>query len=494
MDSGSKDSTVSVFPQDGRQGSPRRTPANLEAEQALLGALLVNNDAVDRVSEFLKPEHFYHPVHGRVFEACVKFREQHRIAEPRSLRDFFEGDPDLEAVGGPRYLYDLAGAAVSVINAADYGRIIHDLHLRRQLIGLGESVVEEAYDYDLESAAADQIHEAEEKLYKLATEGDFRSGFRPFSDVLKVAIDAASQALNRDTRLTGVTTGLVDMDQTLGGLQPSDLLILAGRPSMGKTALATNMAFNAAKAHMNSDGKEGAVVAFFSLEMSAEQLATRILSEESEIASEKIRKGEMRRSDFPRLTEAAQTLQRVPLFVDDTAGLTITQLRTRALRLKRQHDLGLVVVDYLQLMRPSGTSRMDNRVQEISEVTRGLKMVAKDLNVPVLALSQLSRAVEQREDKRPQLADLRESGSIEQDADVVMFVFREAYYVSKREPAEGTPEHDAWQAEMDKVHNLAEVIVAKQRHGPTRTVRLHFEGMFTRFSNLEQRHDVEGLD
>jgi len=424
----------------------------------------------------------------------VRFREQHRIAEPRSLRDYFEGDPDLEAVGGARYLYDLAGAAVSVVNTADYGRIVHDLHLRRQLIGLGESVVEGAYDHALDSTAADQIHETEEKLYKLATEGDFRSGFRPFADVLGEAIDAASKALNRDTHLTGVTTGLVDMDQTLGGLQRSDLLILAGRPSMGKSALATNMAFSAAKAYLQSEGKEGAVAALFSLEMSAEQLATRILSDEAEIPSEKIRKGEMRRADFPRLTEAAQTLQRVPLFVDDTAGLTITQLRTRALRLKRQHDLGLIVVDYLQLMRPSGTSRSDNRVQEISEITRGLKMIAKDLDVPVLALSQLSRAVEQREDKRPQLADLRESGSIEQDADVVMFVFREAYYVSKREPAEGTPDHDAWQAEMDRVHNLAEVIVAKQRHGPTKTVRLHFEGMYTRFSNLEQRYHTEPLD
>jgi len=494
MESHSKDNTVSVFPTDGLPTPTRRTPANLEAEQALLGALLVNNDAVDRVSEFLRPEHFYHPVHGRVFEACVRFREQHRIAEPRSLRDYFEGDPDLEAVGGARYLYDLAGAAVSVVNTADYGRIVHDLHLRRQLIGLGESVVEGAYDHALDSTAADQIHETEEKLYKLATEGDFRSGFRPFADVLGEAIDAASKALNRDTHLTGVTTGLVDMDQTLGGLQRSDLLILAGRPSMGKSALATNMAFSAAKAYLQSEGKEGAVAALFSLEMSAEQLATRILSDEAEIPSEKIRKGEMRRADFPRLTEAAQTLQRVPLFVDDTAGLTITQLRTRALRLKRQHDLGLIVVDYLQLMRPSGTSRSDNRVQEISEITRGLKMIAKDLDVPVLALSQLSRAVEQREDKRPQLADLRESGSIEQDADVVMFVFREAYYVSKREPAEGTPDHDAWQAEMDRVHNLAEVIVAKQRHGPTKTVRLHFEGMYTRFSNLEQRYHTEPLD
>jgi len=486
---------VPLFPADGA-ASPayRRTPANEEAEQALLGAIMINNEAIDRVAEFLRPEHFYFPAHGRIFTACLRFREQHRLADPLTLKDYFERDGDLEAVGGAQYLAQLASGIVSVVNAVDYARIIHDLHLRRRLIDLAEEMSAEAYDFDLDRSANDQIHGTEEKLYGLATEGDFRGGFRSFGDVLKVTIDAAQQALYRDTRLTGATTGLIDMDRMLGGLQPSDLLILAGRPAMGKTALATNMAFNTAKAYLESAGKEGAVVAFFSLEMSAEQLALRILSEEAEIASEKIRKGEMKRSDFPRLTEAAQTLERVPLYVDDTAGLTITQLRTRALRLKRQHDLGMIVVDYLQLMRPSGTQRTDNRVQEISEITRGLKMVAKDLNVPVLALSQLSRAVEQREDKRPQLADLRESGSIEQDADVVMFVFREAYYVSKREPTEGTPEHDAWQQEMDRVHNLAEVIVAKQRHGPTGTIRLHFEGMYTRFSNLEQRYGGDELE
>ncbi|NBB82591.1 MAG: replicative DNA helicase [Alphaproteobacteria bacterium] len=485
---------IDLFPgRDGDDAPYRRTPANEEAEQALLGAIMINNDAIDRVSEFLKPEHFYFPAHGRIFAAMLRFREQHRLADPLTLKDYFERDGDLEGVGGAQYLARLAGGIVSVVNAVDYARIIHDLHLRRQLIALAEEITTEAYDFDLESSATDQIQGTEEKLYGLATEGDFQGGFQPFQEVLKQAIQSAQQALYRDTRLTGATTGLVDMDRMLGGLQPSDLLILAGRPAMGKTALATNMAFNAAKAYVETDGKEGAVVAFFSLEMSAEQLAVRILSEEAEIASEKIRKGEMKRADFPRLTRAAETLERVPLYVDDTAGLTINQLRTRALRLKRQHDLGLIVVDYLQLMRPGGSNRADNRVQEISEITRGLKMVAKDLNVPVLALSQLSRAVEQREDKRPQLADLRESGSIEQDADVVMFVFREAYYVSKREPSEGTPEHDAWQQEMDRVHNLAEVIVAKQRHGPTGAIRLHFEGMFTRFSNLEQRYGGEEL-
>jgi replicative DNA helicase len=468
----------------------RQMPANEEAEQALLGAILINNDALERVSEFLEPEHFYNPAHGRIFAACKTLREQQRVADPVSLRHKFERDGDLQAVGGAHYLTELARSVVSVLNAEDYGRILYDMHLRRRLIALGEEVVNEAYGVDLDSQAIDQIQTAEEKLYRLSEVGDYRGGFQPFSRVLGEAIEQANKALHRDTRLTGATTGLVDMDRLLGGLQPSDLIILAGRPSMGKTALATNMAFNAAQAFQQSGGREGAVVGFFSLEMSAEQLATRILSDQAEIASEKIRKGEMKRADFPRLVQASEQLREVPLFVDDTAGLTITALRSRALRLKRQHNLGLIVIDYLQLMRPSGSQRTDNRVQEISEITRGLKMVAKDLNVPVLALSQLSRQVEQREDKRPQLADLRESGSIEQDADVVMFVFREAYYVGKREPALGTPEHAEWQAEMDRVLNLADAIVAKQRHGPTGTVQLHFEGMYTRFSNLEKRYDT----
>jgi replicative DNA helicase len=464
-------------------------PSNEEAEQALLGAILINNEALDRVSDFLKPEHFYIPANGRIYAACLRLREQLRVADPVTLKALFEQDGDLQAIGGARYLAELAGSIVSVLNVEDYARTIFDLHVRRQLISIGEETVNEAYRHDLDLAPEDQIRNAEEKLYRLANEGDFRKDYEHFSTIIDRTIDSASKALNRDTSLTGVTTGLVDLDRMLGGLQRSDLLILAGRPAMGKTALATNMAFNAAKAYFASGGKEGAVVAFFSLEMSSEQLALRILSDQAEIASEKIRKGDMKRSDFPRLVEAAQTLRQMPIYVDDTAGLTITNMRTRALRLKRQHDLGLIVVDYLQLMRPSGTQRTDNRVQEISEITRGLKMIAKDLDVPVLALSQLSRAVEQREDKRPQLADLRESGSIEQDADVVMFVYRDAYYVSKREPNEGTPEHAEWQAEMERVHNLAEVIIGKQRHGPTGTVKLHFEGSFTRFSNLERRYD-----
>ena len=466
----------------------RTQPANEEAEKALLGAILINNAVLDRISEFLRPEHFYYPVHGRIYAACLRLREAQRVADPVTLRDYFEQDGDLKDIGGGEYLADLAAGVVSVVNAEDYAHTTFDLHLRRRLIALGEDVVNEAYVPDLDRDAEQQIREAEEKLYSLANYGDFRGGLRSFDGVVDAALANAEQALNRDTRLTGVTTGLIDLDRMLGGLQRSDLVILAARPSMGKTALATNIAFNAAHAYLSKSGREGAVVGFFSLEMSAEQLATRILSDQARIPSEKIRKGEIKKADFPNLAEAAQTIRRVPLFVDDTAGLTISQLRTRAMRLQRQHGLGLIVVDYLQLMRPSGTQRIDNRVQEISEITRGLKMIAKDLDVPVLALSQLSRAVEQREDKRPQLADLRESGSIEQDADVVTFIFREAYYLEKREPQPDTAEHAEWQEAMNKVYSLAEVIIGKQRHGPTGTVRLHFEGMYTRFSNLDERY------
>lgn len=471
----------------------RQSPANEDAEKALLGALLINNDAIDRVVEFLRPEHFFFPAHARIYEACLTYRDKGRLADPLTLRTYFERDGDLTDIGGARYLIDLAASVISVVNAREYGQTIYELYLRRQLIRLGEETVTEAFDPAPEQSAIEQIQHAEEKLYRLAEEGEFGDGFSTFHAAVSSALETANRAMMRDTPLTGCTTGLNDLDRMLGGLQRSDLLILAGRPAMGKSALAANMAFNAAKRYLETEGKEGAKAAFFSLEMSSEQLATRILADRANVSSDEIRKGTLSRADFPRIAEAAAELAELPLFLDDTAGLTLTQLKTRALRLKRQHGLGMIVVDYLQLMRPGASQRTDNRVQEISEITRGLKMVAKDLDVPVVALSQLSRAVEQREDKRPQLADLRESGSIEQDADVVMFVFREAYYVGKREPSLDTPEHAAWQEEMVRVNNLAEVIVGKQRHGPTGTVRLKFEGMYTRFSNLETRFADEPL-
>jgi replicative DNA helicase len=469
----------------------RTPPRNIEAEQALLGAILVNNRAYERVSEFLRKEHFADPIHGRIYEACGRLIERGQIADGTTLKHVFDADPEFAEIGGAEYVARLARAAVTVINAGEYGRIVYDLHLRRCLIELGGEVINDAYDTSVEATALDNIEVAEQKLYDLATTGEIKNDFKPFAMAMASAIDMAQSAFQREGKLAGVATGFRKLDLLLGGLHPSDLLVLAGRPSMGKTALATNIAFNAAKAYRedvdetgNRHPADGAVVGFFSLEMSAEQLATRILAEEAQVPSEKIRKGELSHDDFERVVRASQTLQRTPFYIDDTPALSISALRTRARRLKRQQQLGLIVVDYLQLVAGGG-GREQNRVLEISEITRGLKTLAKELNVPVLALSQLSRAVEQREDKRPQLADLRESGAIEQDADVVMFIYRAEYYLERAQPREGTPEHDKWVTEMDAVHNLAEVIVAKQRHGPTNRVVLSFEGKFTRFGNIE---------
>jgi replicative DNA helicase len=478
----------------------RTPPHNIEAEQALLGAILVNNAAYHRVSEFLRPEHFAEAVHGRIFAAIVKLIERGQIANPVTLKNLFDQDGALADIGGAVYLARLAASVVTIINAEDYGRTVHDLYLRRQLIAIGEDVVNAAHDYDLERDARQQIETAEKQLFDLATTGQYEGGFRAFKQALTEAIDMAEAAFKRSGRTTGVSTGFTDLDKLLGGLHPSDLVVLAGRPSMGKTALATNIGFHAARAYRATqapDGRtvaeDGAVIGFFSLEMSAEQLATRILSEESGVASDRIRRGDVSHEDFDRFVQASQRLASVPFFVDDTPALTIAGLRTRARRLMRQQGLGLILVDYLQLLRGGGDGRgSENRVQEISEITRGLKALAKELNVPVIALSQLSRAVEQREDKRPMLSDLRESGSIEQDADVVMFVFREEYYLSRGEPTRRPEEtddkfnerYDRWKERLEQVHGTAEVIIAKQRHGPIGKVTLRFEGETTRFDNF----------
>ncbi|WP_240002293.1 replicative DNA helicase [Oleisolibacter albus] len=483
----------------GEKGQPayRTPPHNEEAEQAVLGAILVNNRAFEKVGEFLRPEHFFDPANQKIFAAIMKMIDRGQVANPLTLKAYFEQDNDLREIGGTDYLAQLAAAIVTVTNIEDYGRIIHDGYLRRQLIEVGEDMVNTAYKHELDVTANDQIEEAEKKLFELASFGDVKGDFIPFERALKAAIDTAEAAFRRTSHVTGVTSGLRDLDSKLGGLHPSDLLILAGRPSMGKTALATNIAFNAAKAYMLSGGKEGAPVGFFSLEMSAEQLALRILADQAEVSGDKIRRGDIAASDFPKFVEASQYLARVPFFVDDTPALTITAVRTRCRRLKRTQGLGLVVVDYLQLLRGGGTGRgPENRVQEISEITRGLKAIAKELHVPVIALSQLSRSVEQREDKRPQLSDLRESGSIEQDADVVMFVFREQYYLERAEPGQRPDEsqdkfndrYQRWQERLGQVHNTAEVIIGKQRHGPVGTVRLFFDGNFTRFGDLDTQH------
>ncbi len=467
----------------------RTPPHNIEAEQALLGAILVNNDAFDRVSDFLRVEHFSEELHRRIFEVVSQLIRAGKIATPVVLKSYV-GDHDLG--GGmttSKYLARLAAEATTIINAADYGRTIHDLALRRDLIVIGEDIVNTAYDSPADAEPRSQIEEAERKLYAIAESGQFGGGFESFGQAMTIAVDMAAKAFKRPGHLSGTATGLADLDNKMGGLQPSDLIIIAGRPGMGKTALATNIAFNVARAFRaepRDDGTmetmSGGIVGFFSLEMSSEQLATRILAEQSGVPSYKIRRGAITEDDFQNITDVVAELQRLPLYIDQTGGISVAQLVARARRLKRQRGLDVLVVDYLQLL--SGSKNKDNRVQEITEITTGLKALAKELNVPVLALSQLSRQVESRDDKRPQLSDLRESGSIEQDADVVMFVYREEYYLKNRQPREGTEEFIKWQNDMERAHGRAEVIIGKQRHGPTGTVELAFEDEVTRFTNL----------
>jgi replicative DNA helicase len=463
----------------------RAPPSNIDAEQALLGAILVNNDAYYRVSDFLEAGHFLEELHRRIFEVATTLIKAGKVATPVTMKTFL-GDQDLGGVTVSQYLARLAAEATTVINAEDYGRTVYDLAIRRQLIGIGEDMVNVAYDSPVDSAPREQIEEAERRLYELAETGRYDGGFQRFSDALTAAIDMAAAAYKREGALSGISTGLIDMDRTLGGLQPSDLIILAGRPAMGKTSLVTNIA-KAYEAEKQQDGTlktvNGGIVGFFSLEMSAEQLATRIIAEQSGVPSYKIRRGDMREDDFYKITEAAREMQSIPFYIDQTGGISIAQLAARARRLKRQRGLDVLIVDYLQLL--SGSSKKgENRVQELTEITTGLKALAKELSVPLIALSQLSRQVESRDDKRPQLSDLRESGSIEQDADVVMFVYREEYYLKNKEPKPGTEEYFKWQTEMDQVHGKAEVIIGKQRHGPTGTVQLAFQADITRFTNL----------
>jgi replicative DNA helicase len=478
----------------------RAAPHNLEAEQALLGAILVNNEAHDRVSGFLEPHHFFDPLHQQIYETAATLIGAGKQATPITLKTFFESaEPVGSGLSVPAYLGQLAANATTIINVRDYARTVYDLATRRQLIVIGEDMVNVAYDSPVDFPPKEQIEEAETRLFSLAETGKYGQGFATFSSALTAAIEMANSAYQRDGGLSGISTGLKALDAKLGGLQASDLVIIAGRPGMGKSSLATNIAFHIAKARVRSLAEradlkpddaahDGAVVGLFSLEMSAEQLATRIISEQAGIPSEKIRRGMIEENEFKRLVEVSQEMAALPLYIDQTGGITVAQLAARARRLKRQHGLGLLVVDYLQLLSGSLRRANEGRVQEVSEITTNLKALAKELNVPVLALSQLSRAVEAREDKRPQLADLRESGSIEQDADVVMFVFREEYYVERVKPQEGTAEFQDWMAKMQLVNGKAEVIVGKHRHGPTGTVELQFEANVTRFSDLA--HDA----
>ncbi|WP_026790483.1 replicative DNA helicase [Pleomorphomonas oryzae] len=469
----------------------RSAPHNVEAERQLLGAMLMNNETFFRVSDFLEPPHFFIEQHKAIYEKIGQLIRGGKVASPITLKTFYPADYQIAEMPVTQYLLRLASEATTIINAEDYGRIIHDLAVRRDLIRIGEDMVNIAYDAPIDMPPRAQIEDAERRLFGIAESGRYEGGFHTFSDALREAIDMAAAAYQRDGHLSGIATGLNDLDRTMGGLQRSDLIILAARPAMGKTSLVTNIAFNVANAYEAAEQPDGSlktvnggIVGFFSLEMSSEQLATRILAEQSEVSSSDIRRGNIDENQFAKLAAVAQRMQTLPLYIDHTGGISIAQLAARARRLKRQRGLDVVIVDYLQLLSGSSKSAQGGRVQEITEITTGLKALAKELAVPIIALSQLSRQVESRDDKRPQLSDLRESGSIEQDADVVMFIYRDEYYMQSRMPKEGTEDFFKWQTEMDRVTGKAEVIIGKQRHGPTGTVQLAFDASVTRFSDL----------
>jgi replicative DNA helicase len=466
-------------------------PANVEAEQALLGTLLYDNAAFERLGDNLQPRHFFEPFHQRLFEAIEAHIRKGQLAEPILIAQQFATDPAFNELGGVRYLADLVDRAPPAANAPDYARSIYDLALRRDLIRIGGEIASTAQQGDAELDARDQIERAEQQLYELAEAGGVTQGFVSFSDALQGAVAMAAEAHSRDGGLAGLSTGLIDLDQKIGGLHPSDLIIIAARPSMGKSSLAANIGFDVARNYAwepQPDGTKktvrGGVVAFFSLEMSADQLALRLLAEVSGVSGDRLRKGEIDAMEFGRVRDAAIEIQDAPFYIDDTGGISLAKLTARARRLKRTVGLDLLIIDYLQLITMGSTSRQENRVQEVSAITQGLKALAKELSIPVIALAQLSRQVENREDKKPQLADLRESGSIEQDADMVMFIYRESYYLSRLEPREGTEEHFKWQEQMDQVRGLAEIIIGKQRHGPIGTVKVSFNEDLTKFGNL----------
>ena len=477
------------------------TPYSQEAEQALLGALLYDNEIFHRVSGIVKAKHFYNPIHVRIFDSIATLVEHGKLADAIVLKNRFAQDDTLVDIGGVEYLARLLHDAPSGSAAPEYAKLIFDLAMRRELIRLGADISSDAKDMENDADAIQQIANAEGQLFSLAEVGTVQGGFESFDQSLLKSIEMATAAFSRDGSLSGISTGLLDMDRQLSGLHRSDLIILAGRPSMGKSSLAMNIAFHAAKAFKEERDENGilktvngARVAFFSLEMSSEQLATRLLAEQAEISSFHIRRGDITAEQFEVVRDAADEINSIPLYIDDTGGISIGQMAARSRRLKRMEGLDLIVVDYLQLL--TGGSRMkssDNRVQEVSMITQGLKALAKELDVPVLALAQLSRQVEQRDDKRPQLSDLRESGSIEQDADVVMFVYREEYYKARMEPTEGTEEHMKWQEEMEQLHGKAEVIVGKQRHGPIGTIKLSFRAELTKFGNLAEEDRYDGM-
>ena len=457
---------------------------NIEAEQAVLGALILENKLIDNLPDTFASFHFASEINQKIFESIKKMRDSGSVADPITITAYLKAEEIFQKADGQKYLLDLTDSVIGFTNISAYASIIYDLYLRREIVNISDAATVSARALDPTEKATDIIDATEKKLYDIAPALSGKGSIVPFGDALAEAIESAASAFKRDSHIVGVPTGFKLLDKWLGGFHRSDLLIVAGRPSMGKTAFATNVAFNAAKYKL-SKSQEGAGVIFFSLEMSAEQLATRILASESGISSDSIRRGEIPKDSFDKFLNISKELEKLELFVDDTPNITMAQIRNRARKLKRKNDIGLIVIDYLQLIEANPSKRSsDNRVQEISEITRALKGLAKELDIPVVALSQLSRAVEQRDDKKPQLSDLRESGSIEQDADVVMFVFREEYYKARKEPQEGTLEHEKWQIEMEQVYNRAEIIIAKQRHGPVGTVKLFFDGRLTKFGNL----------
>ena len=459
----------------------KELPNNIEAEQAVIGSILVSNEIFDEINLILSSNNFYDPIHQKIFSAIENLIFRGMLANPITLKSYFEDEKD--DLNVPDYLVKVTKFSTSIRQAVEYSKIIYDMFVRRELIKISENTIDTVKLNDLSTTGQDIIEDSEKLLYELAEKGSSHSSLISFDKALRQTIDMASAAYKNEEGIVGVPTGLRDLDDRLGGLHKSDLIIIAGRPGMGKTALATNIAFNAAQKLQNS-GKEKASVAFFSLEMSSEQLSTRILAEQSKIKSNDIRRGRISDEQFDRFLETSKNISELPLYIDETPALTIAAMSNRARRIKRLHGLDLIIVDYIQLMRGS-LNYKDGRVQEVSEITQGLKAIAKELSIPVVALSQLSRQVEQRDNKKPQLSDLRESGSIEQDADVVMFVYRESYYLENKEPKPATVEHAEWQAKMNEVSNLAELIIGKQRHGPTGNVFLEFEAMFTKFKDTQ---------
>ena len=455
-------------------------PKNIEAEQTILGSILENNELFDEITDEIDEGHFHDTIHQKIYKIISNLISKGLLANPVTIKNFFNNNEELTEIGGVEYLLKLTKVSTTKNQIKHYSKLLSDLYIRRQLIKISEETLEDSKNKELEITGTNILENTERKLFEIAERGEFQRSFVTFKDALKETIDMATAAYKNDQGIVGVPSGLTDLDDRLGGLHKQDLIIIAGRPSMGKTALATNIAFNAAENIQKQNKKTS--VAFFSLEMSSEQLSTRILSEQSRIKSNDIRRGKINQEDFEKFIEASKNLENLPLHIDDTPAITISALSNRARRLKRKQGLDLIVIDYIQLMKSSGY-RNEGRVLEIAEITQGLKALAKELDVPVLALSQLSRQVEQREDKKPQLSDLRESGSIEQDADVVMFVFREQYYLEKQEPKLGTAEHVEWQEKMNQVHNQAEIIIGKQRHGPTGLIKLEFESAFTKFKD-----------